>query len=79
MGLVRTTPINEMGVSAQCVVSDTTGGYFFDPNSMPHAYSYTAGGSIQTDTITDGTLSFKKTYTYNGSNQLSAETGWVKQ
>lgn len=60
------------------VAADSTGAYHFDPDSMPHTYTYDGSGNIATDSVTDGTNTFKKTYTFTGS-QLTSETAWVKQ
>ena len=48
-----------------------------DIDSLPHAYTYSAG-LIATDTVTltDGTQ-YRKTYTWSNGT-LTSETGWVK-
>ena len=50
----------------------------FDPSSCSHVYAYNASGLVTTDTATDGTATWVKTYSYTGAN-LTGETKWVKQ
>jgi len=57
-------------------VPDTTGGIVC-PKACDHTYGYTST-NLTTDTITDGTTTWVKTYTYSGST-LTNESGWVKQ
>lgn len=53
-----------------------------DGNAVPtwkgRTYTYDGSGNPQTETVTDGTDSWVKTYTYTGGT-LSADSGWVKQ
>jgi YD repeat-containing protein len=49
-----------------------------DVSQYPHAYTYDGSGNLKTDTMTIGSLTFVKTYTYTGT-QLTGETGWVQQ
>ena len=52
---------------------------FVDLNDVPHVYTYGGpSGAMDTDTITVGSLTFRKTYTYTGS-VLTGESKWVKQ
>jgi hypothetical protein len=60
------------------VVTDTTGRYWFDPDSLAHTYTYNGSSLILTDTVNDGVNTYVKTYGYTGSN-LTSESGWVKQ
>jgi hypothetical protein len=60
------------------VVMDTSGRFWFDPDSMAHDYTYNGSNQIVTDTVNDGVNTYIKTYTYTGSN-LTHESGWVKQ
>ncbi|HDR9003229.1 TPA: hypothetical protein QDA99_002813 [Burkholderia vietnamiensis] len=57
---------------------DTTGQHGLDLASLPHAYTYDASGNMLTDTVTKGTQTFVKTFTWSGT-LLQSETGWVKQ
>ena len=57
-------------------VMDSTGKPF-SPGSCAHVYGYSAG-LLVTDTATDGTTSWVKTYSYTSGN-LTGETKWVKQ
>ena len=49
----------------------------FSPDDCAHTYGYSAG-LLVTDTATDGTTSWVKTYSYT-SGDLTGETKWVKQ
>lgn len=69
------TPISV--VSARQIVRDSAK-YYFDPSSLPHVYTYTSGGLLETDTCTDGVTTWVKTYTYTGSN-LTEESLWERQ
>ena len=57
-------------------VLDSTG-QSFNPDSCAHTYGYSAG-LLVTDTATDGTSTWVKTYSYTSGN-LTGETKWVKQ
>lgn len=57
-------------------VVDSTGAAF-DPDACAHAYGY-ASGLLVTDTATDGTSTWVKTYSYTSGN-LTGESKWVKQ
>lgn len=57
-------------------VLDSTG-QPFNPDSCAHTYGYSAG-LLVTDTATDGTSTWVKTYSYTSGN-LTGETKWVKQ
>ncbi len=57
-------------------IIDSTG-QSFNPDSCAHAYGYSAG-LLVTDTATDGTSTWVKTYSYTSGN-LTGETKWVKQ
>lgn len=64
--------------SIRKVVMDTSGRFWFDPDSLAHTYTYNGSNQIATDTVNDGVNTYVKTYSYTGSN-LTSETGWVKQ
>lgn len=57
-------------------VVDSTGAAF-DPDACAHAYGY-ASGLLVTDTATDGTSTWVKTYSYTSGN-LTGESKWVQQ
>ena len=57
-------------------VIDSTG-QPFNPDACTHTYGYSAG-LLVTDTATDGTSTWVKTYSYTSGN-LTGETKWVKQ
>ena len=57
-------------------VMDSTG-QPFSPDACTHTYGYSAG-LLVTDTATDGTSTWVKTYSYTSGN-LTGETKWVKQ
>ena len=76
-----TTPLTDAQLRATAIpttesVMDSTG-QSFNPDSCAHAYGYSAG-LLVTDTATDGTTSWVKTYSYTSGN-LTGETKWVKQ
>lgn len=43
-----------------------------------HTYTYDDSGNIKTDTVTDGGMTWVRTYTYRMGQQLS-DSGWVEQ
>lgn len=49
----------------------------FSPDDCVHAYAYSAG-LLVTDTATNGTSTWVKTYGYTSGN-LTSESKWVKQ
>ncbi len=57
-------------------VIDSTG-QPFGPDACAHTYDYSAG-LLVTDTATDGTSTWVKTYSYT-LGKLTGETKWVKQ
>lgn len=59
-------------------VLDSTG-QPFNPDSCTHVYARNSFGRPLTDTATDGTSTWIKTYSYDASNNLTGKTGWVKQ
>ena len=76
-----TTPLTDAQLRATAIpttesVMDSTG-QSFNPDSCAHAYGYSAG-LLVTDTATDGTSTWVKTYSYTSGN-LTGETKWVKQ
>lgn len=56
-------------------VLDSTG-QPFSPDACAHTYGYSAG-LLVTDTATDGTSTWVKTYSYTSGN-LTGETKWVR-
>lgn len=76
-----TTPLTDAQLRATALlttesVMDSTG-QSFSPDACAHAYGYSAG-LLVTDTATDGTSTWVKTYSYTSGN-LTGETKWVKQ
>lgn len=53
-----------------------------DGNPVPtwegHSYGYDGSGNLTTDTVTDGTSTWIRTYMWDGAAQMS-DSGWVKQ
>lgn len=53
-----------------------------DGNPVPvwkaHTFAYDGSGNLQTDTVTDGTNTWVRTYAWTGGAQ-TADSGWVKQ
>ncbi len=48
------------------------------PTYKAHTFGYDGSGNLTSDTVTDGTATWVRTYTYvNGVQQ--ADSGWVKQ
>ena len=69
------------GTFAQTIASapaniDSTGTTLL-PDSLSHVYGYT-NSLLTSDTATDGTHTWVKTFTYTGT-QLTGESKWVKQ
>ena len=76
-----TTPLTDAQLRATAIqvsatVLDSTG-QPFGPDACAHVYGYSAG-LLVTDTATDGTSTWVKTYSYTSGN-LTGETKWVKQ
>lgn len=55
---------------------DTSGGIV--PTWKAHSFTYDGSGNLLTDTVSDGTSTWVRTYTYGGGN-LQTDSGWVKQ
>ena len=62
-------------VSADVIGSDGT---ILDLNSWSHTFSYNADSTINYEQVTDGTSSWRQTWTWSSSN-LTALSAWVKQ
>ena len=76
-----TTPLTDAQLRATAIpvsatVMDSTG-QPFNLDACTHTYGYSAG-LLVTDTATDGTSTWVKTYSYTSGN-LTGETKWVKQ
>jgi hypothetical protein len=69
----------EVGITSG-VVLDTTLQYVVHLDSWPKEYAYT-GSNLTTTTITDPASGnvFIQTLGYNGTSQLTSDSGWVKQ
>lgn len=48
------------------------------PTHLAHAFTYDNSGNLATDTVTDGTSTWVRTYTYTPSGP-ETDSGWVKQ
>ena len=75
------TPVVELATPATAIpttnaVMDSTG-QPFSPDACAHTYDYSAG-LLVTDTATDGTSTWVKTYSYT-LGKLTGETKWVRQ
>lgn len=69
--------INAAGAVPVAVAMTDSTGAAFDPGACAHAFAYT-NGLLTTDTATDGTSTWIKTYAYT-AGALTSETKWVKQ
>ena len=53
-----------------------------DGNPVPiwkaHSFTYDGSGNLATDSVTDGTSTWIRTYMWTGGAQ-TADSGWVKQ
>lgn len=53
-----------------------------DGNPVPtwkaHAFTYDTSGNLRTDTVTDGTETWVRTYLW-GNGVQTGDSGWVKQ
>lgn len=48
------------------------------PTYKAHAYGYDGSGNLATDTVTDGTNTWVRTYT-TGATGRATDSGWVRQ
>jgi hypothetical protein len=54
-------------------------GVYFSPESCAHTYGY-SGGNLVTDTAVDNTGFVRvKTFSYDGTGNLTGESIWVRQ
>lgn len=65
-------------MSGVTAVYDSTGNEVLYPESWPHIYAHNADGKINYDSITDGTNTWRQTYSYT-SGKLTGVSAWVKQ
>ncbi|MFM0326071.1 hypothetical protein [Caballeronia glebae] len=49
-----------------------------DTDDLPKTYAYNGDGTLSTETCTDGTRVWVKTYSYT-VGKLTGESAWVKQ
>ena len=49
-----------------------------DTDDLPHTYTYNGDGTLATDSVTDGTYTWVKTYLYTSGN-MTSESVWVLQ
>lgn len=75
--VVLLNPVTGLPYTAATVTTDSTGASI-DPAAWSHVYAYNGSGQLVTDTATDGTTSWVKTFTYTSGN-LTGETKWVRQ
>lgn len=76
-GFYRERPAPVAGDAAASTADmDTTGNPV--PTYKAHTYTYDDSGNLLTDTVTSGSDSWVKTYTYLPSGPAS-DSGWVKQ
>lgn len=68
---MRASPVNVSSVTKDSLNN------VFDLSSCSHVYVY-ASGLLTTDSATDGTHTWVKTYSYT-SGVLTGESAWVKQ
>ncbi len=48
------------------------------PTNRGHSFTYDSSGNLVTDSVTDGTSTWVRTYTYQNGAQTT-DSGWVKQ
>lgn len=48
------------------------------PTHLAHSFTYDLSGNLATDTVTDGTSTWVRSYTYTPSGPAT-DSGWVKQ
>lgn len=70
-------PIYYPPLSTLSLVELDTGGNPV-PTNKAHAYTYDGSGNLSTDTVTDGTSTWVRTYMWTSGAQTS-DSGWVKQ
>lgn len=63
-------------ISADPSALDTDGNVV--PTNKAHSFTYDTSGNLVTDTVSDGTGTWVRTYTYVNGAQAT-DSGWVKQ
>lgn len=58
-------------------IPDTVGNIIC-PDDLDHTYAYNGSSQLTSDTATDGTNTWVKTFTYSGSTVVT-ESGWLPQ
>lgn len=48
------------------------------PNNLAKTFTYTATGKVATISMTDGTTTWTRTFTYDGSDYLTNDSEWVR-
>lgn len=75
-GALKTTSLGENPGSGDATAMDTDG------NPVPvwkaHTFTYDGSGNLSTDTVTDGTDTWVKSFIWT-SGALTMDSGWVKQ
>lgn len=74
--LIRRMATAEGDIVMAGVERDTDGNPV--PTWKPHTFTYDTSGNLSTDTVTDGTDAWVRTYQWDGAAQ-SSDSGWVKQ
>lgn len=64
------------GGTAEINATDTDGNPV--PLNKGHAYTYDDSGNLKTDTVSDASGTWVRTYVYT-NGQLATDSGWVKQ
>jgi len=76
-GAITPVILNTAGAVPVYAATVDSAGAAFSPDDCAHAYAYSAG-LLLTDTATNGTSTWVKTYGYT-SGSLTSESKWVKQ
>lgn len=75
--VVLLNPVTGLAYAAASVTTDSTG-EAIDPAAWSHVYAYNGNGELITDTASDGSTYWVKTFSYTAGN-LTGETKWVRQ
>lgn len=76
-GVVLLDPVTGLPAGIGSSTVDSTGTPF-NADACAHVYGYNGSGQLTTDTATDGTSTWVKTFSYTSGN-LTGETKWVLQ
>lgn len=78
-GVLRELPPTDAGAGTSTAMvedRDTDGNPV--PTYKAHTYTYYGAGQVHSDTVTDGTNTWVRTFMYENGQQVS-DSGWVKQ